>query len=80
MSQHTKSDRFEIQTLLWNSENRGRRVYEAVSLVWLSQKLEEAECPTKVIRLLFLRDPGPQDSDYIVSIAELQAYAQDVWD
>ncbi|KAI1355419.1 hypothetical protein F5Y01DRAFT_175006 [Xylaria sp. FL0043] len=30
-------------------------------------------------RLLFLRDPDPQEGDYIISIAELQAYAQRVW-
>ncbi|KAI0845975.1 hypothetical protein F5Y00DRAFT_152756 [Daldinia vernicosa] len=30
-------------------------------------------------RLLFLRDPGPQESDYIISITELQDYARDVW-
>lgn len=31
-------------------------------------------------RLLFLRDPGPQDGDYVMSIAELQDYARDVWE
>lgn len=30
-------------------------------------------------RLLFLRDPGPQEGDYIISIADLQAYAREVW-
>lgn len=30
-------------------------------------------------RLLFLREPGPQEGDVIISIADLQAYAQDVW-
>jgi hypothetical protein len=30
-------------------------------------------------RLLFLRDPGPQEGDFIISIADLQAYARDVW-
>ncbi|KAB5531294.1 hypothetical protein GE09DRAFT_381741 [Coniochaeta sp. 2T2.1] len=31
-------------------------------------------------RLLFLRDPGPQEGDIIISIAGLQAYARDVWE
>lgn len=31
-------------------------------------------------RLLFLRDPGPQERDFIISIADLQAYARDVWE
>ncbi len=30
-------------------------------------------------RLLLLRDPGLQEGDYIISIAELQAYARVVW-
>lgn len=30
-------------------------------------------------RLLFLRDPGPQERDIIISIAELQDYARDVF-
>ncbi|KAI1802541.1 hypothetical protein F4811DRAFT_529107 [Daldinia bambusicola] len=30
-------------------------------------------------RLLFLRDPSPQEGDYVISIAELQDYARDVW-
>ncbi|KAH8888733.1 hypothetical protein GQ53DRAFT_653456 [Thozetella sp. PMI_491] len=30
-------------------------------------------------RLLFLRNPGPQEGDYIISVEELQAYAQLVW-
>lgn len=30
-------------------------------------------------RLLFLRDPGPQEGDFVISIAELQAYARDIW-
>lgn len=30
-------------------------------------------------QLLFLRDPGPQEGDYIISIAELQDYAKLVW-
>ncbi|KAI0449763.1 hypothetical protein F5B21DRAFT_31947 [Xylaria acuta] len=30
-------------------------------------------------RLLFLRNPGPQEGDFVISIAELQAYARDVW-
>lgn len=30
-------------------------------------------------RLLFLRDPGPQEGDFIISIADLQAYARHVW-
>ncbi|XXG95247.1 hypothetical protein Hte_001507 [Hypoxylon texense] len=30
-------------------------------------------------RLLFLRDPGPQEGDFIISIADLQAYARGVW-
>lgn len=29
--------------------------------------------------LLFLREPGPQDSDFIISISDLQEYAEDVW-
>ncbi|KAJ3557269.1 hypothetical protein NPX13_g9962 [Xylaria arbuscula] len=29
--------------------------------------------------LLFLRNPGPQEGDIVISIAELQAYASDVW-
>jgi hypothetical protein len=31
-------------------------------------------------RLLFLRDPGPQEGDVIMSIADLQAYARHVWE
>ncbi|KAI0891995.1 hypothetical protein F4806DRAFT_481326 [Annulohypoxylon nitens] len=31
-------------------------------------------------QLLFLRDPGPQEGDFIISIADLQAYARDVWE
>ncbi|KAI5863822.1 hypothetical protein GGS23DRAFT_515647 [Durotheca rogersii] len=31
-------------------------------------------------RLLFLRDPGPHEGDFIISIADLQAYARDVWE
>ncbi|KAI1214727.1 uncharacterized protein F4807DRAFT_455177 [Annulohypoxylon truncatum] len=31
-------------------------------------------------RLLFLRDPGPQEGDFIISIADLKAYARDVWE
>ena len=30
-------------------------------------------------RLLFLRDPGPQEGDITISIVDLQAYARDVW-
>ena len=30
-------------------------------------------------RLLFLRNPGPQEEDFVISIAELQAYARNVW-
>ncbi|KAI1089235.1 hypothetical protein F5B19DRAFT_467976 [Rostrohypoxylon terebratum] len=30
-------------------------------------------------RLLFLRDPGPLEGDFIISIADLQAYARNVW-
>lgn len=30
-------------------------------------------------RLLFLRDPSPQEGDVIMSIANLQTYADDVW-
>lgn len=30
-------------------------------------------------RLLFLRDPGPHEGDYIISIQELEGYASDVW-
>ncbi|KAI0829543.1 hypothetical protein F5Y06DRAFT_282605 [Hypoxylon sp. FL0890] len=30
-------------------------------------------------RLLFLRDPGPQEGDFVMSIAELQAYARAIW-
>ncbi|KAI1180619.1 hypothetical protein F4777DRAFT_597417 [Nemania sp. FL0916] len=30
-------------------------------------------------RLLFLRSPGPQEGDYVISIADLQAYAQAIW-
>ncbi|KAH8904318.1 hypothetical protein BR93DRAFT_135768 [Coniochaeta sp. PMI_546] len=30
-------------------------------------------------RLLFLRAPGPQEGDYIISIAELQDYGRRVW-
>ena len=29
--------------------------------------------------LLFLRDPGPQEGDFIMSIADLQTYARHVW-
>lgn len=30
-------------------------------------------------RLLFLRDPGPQEGDYVISIQELEDYARVVW-
>ncbi|KAK0720179.1 hypothetical protein B0H67DRAFT_599735 [Lasiosphaeris hirsuta] len=30
-------------------------------------------------RLLFLRDPGPQEGDFVLSIQGLQRYAADVW-
>ena len=30
-------------------------------------------------RLLFLRDPGPQEGDFLLSIQDLQLYAEDVW-
>ena len=30
-------------------------------------------------RLLFLRDPGPGEGDYVLSVQELQAYAEKVW-
>jgi len=30
-------------------------------------------------RLLFLRDPGPGEGDFIFSVQELQAYAERVW-
>jgi len=30
-------------------------------------------------RLLFLRDPGPQEGDYVISIQELEVYARTVW-
>ncbi|KAL7819014.1 hypothetical protein V8C26DRAFT_395669 [Trichoderma gracile] len=30
-------------------------------------------------RLLFLREPGPQEGDFVMSIADLQAFARDVW-
>ncbi|KAI8635460.1 hypothetical protein F5Y19DRAFT_12195 [Xylariaceae sp. FL1651] len=30
-------------------------------------------------RLLFLRDPGPQEGDFVIDITELQAYARAVW-
>lgn len=31
-------------------------------------------------RLLYLREPGPQESDFIISISDLQRYAEAVWD
>jgi hypothetical protein len=31
-------------------------------------------------RLLFLRDPGPEEGDYIISIPDLEDYAREVWD
>ena len=30
-------------------------------------------------RLLFLRDPGPGESDFVISVNELQTYASKVW-
>lgn len=30
-------------------------------------------------RLLFLRDPGPGEGDFVLSVQELEAYAEDVW-
>ncbi|KAK0717053.1 hypothetical protein B0T26DRAFT_708277, partial [Lasiosphaeria miniovina] len=30
-------------------------------------------------RLLFLRDPGPQEGDFVLSIQNLQLYAENVW-
>jgi hypothetical protein len=30
-------------------------------------------------RLLFLRDPGPGEGDFILSVQQLEAYAEDVW-
>ncbi|KAK3365909.1 hypothetical protein B0T24DRAFT_405706 [Lasiosphaeria ovina] len=30
-------------------------------------------------RLLFLRDPGPQEGDFVLSIQDLQQYAENVW-
>jgi hypothetical protein len=33
-----------------------------------------------IFRLLFLRDPGPQEGDFIFSIEDLLRYAEDVWD
>ena len=30
-------------------------------------------------RLLFLREPGPQEGDFVMSIADLQAFARRVW-
>jgi len=30
-------------------------------------------------RLLFLRDPGPQEGDFVLSIQDLQLYARKVW-
>ena len=30
-------------------------------------------------RLLFLRDPGPQEGDFIFSIQDLLRYAEEVW-
>ncbi|KAK3371312.1 hypothetical protein B0T24DRAFT_650314 [Lasiosphaeria ovina] len=30
-------------------------------------------------RLLFLRDPGPQEGDFVLSIQDLQLYAENVW-
>ncbi|KAJ8127739.1 hypothetical protein O1611_g5898 [Lasiodiplodia mahajangana] len=30
-------------------------------------------------RLLFLRNPEPQEGDFVISIEELQAYARDIW-
>lgn len=30
-------------------------------------------------RLLFLRDPGPGEGDFILSVQQLQDYAEDVW-
>ncbi len=31
-------------------------------------------------RLLFLRDPGPQEGDYSITVPELEIYAGSVWD
>lgn len=31
-------------------------------------------------RLLFLRNPGPQEGDIVISIPELEEFAADVWD
>ena len=31
-------------------------------------------------RLLFLRDPGPQEGDFVLDIETLQDYAERVWD
>ncbi|KAK0651301.1 hypothetical protein B0T16DRAFT_403580 [Cercophora newfieldiana] len=30
-------------------------------------------------RLLFLRPPGPQERDFVLSIQDLQLYAENVW-
>jgi len=30
-------------------------------------------------RLLFLRDPGPGEGDIVLSVQELEEYAEDVW-
>ncbi|KAK0726952.1 hypothetical protein B0T26DRAFT_692376, partial [Lasiosphaeria miniovina] len=30
-------------------------------------------------RLLFLRDPGPGEGDFVFSVQELEEYAEDVW-
>jgi hypothetical protein len=30
-------------------------------------------------RLLFLRDPGPQEGDFVMSVPELESYARTVW-
>ncbi|KAK4039466.1 hypothetical protein C8A01DRAFT_47035 [Parachaetomium inaequale] len=30
-------------------------------------------------RLLFLRDPGPGEGDFVLSVQQLEAYAEDVW-
>ena len=30
-------------------------------------------------RLLFLRDPGPPEGDFVLSIQDLQRYAENVW-
>ncbi|KAK4145805.1 uncharacterized protein C8A04DRAFT_35377 [Dichotomopilus funicola] len=30
-------------------------------------------------RLLFLRDPGPGEGDFVLSVQELEGYAEDVW-